>query len=79
MGLIENLSKMMLGLGGNKPKNFTPESPMSTLHYTSSTNGNPPFAKGSKANPSLLDEADSTNKNKFKSSKGQKYTDRLFR
>lgn len=76
MGLIDNLSKMMLGLKGAKP-NFAGETPLSTLHRQSSTIGDPAFLKGSKRNPSLLDEADILNKNKFKSAKGQKYTDNL--
>ena len=76
MGLLNNLSKMMLGLKGAKP-NYSGENPSSTLHNQSSTIGNPAFPKGSKRNPSLLDEADAFNKNKFKSGKGQTYKDNL--
>ena len=76
MGLIDNLSKMMLGLKGAKP-NFNGETPLSTLHFKSSTIGDPAFSKGSKRNPSNLDEADAFNKNKFKSSKGNTYKDNL--
>ena len=76
MGLIDNLSKMTLGLKGAKP-NFNGETPLSTLHFQSSTIGDPELPKGLKRNPSLLDEADVLNKNKFKSLKGKKYTDNL--
>ena len=72
MGLYENLSKMLLGLKGQKP-NFNAESKTSTLHYQSSTIGDPKILR----NPSILDEADALNKNKFRSKKGQKYTDNL--
>lgn len=72
MGLYENLSKMLLGLKGQKP-NFNGESRTSTLHYQSSTINDPKIIK----NPSILDEVDGMNKNKYKSAKGQKYTDNL--
>jgi hypothetical protein len=72
MGLYENLSKMLLGLKGQKPK-FNAESKTSTLHYQSSTLGEPKIIK----NPSILDEVDGMNKNKYRSAKGQKYTDKL--
>lgn len=74
MGLYENLSKMLLGLKGQKPK-FDGESRTSTLHYQSSTIGDPKIIK----KPSILDETDAMNNNKFKSGKGKKYTDNLPR
>lgn len=70
MGLIENLSKMRLGLKGAKPS-FNAESKTSTLHNQSSTLGVPTIVR----NSSILDETDVLNKNKFKSSPGQKYND----
>jgi hypothetical protein len=73
MGLLQNISKM-LGYGGEKPS-FNGEVPTSTLHNLSSSTGNPKF----KRNPSILDETDTLNNNKFKSAKGQKYTDNLPR
>ena len=72
MGLLDNLSKMFLGLKGQKPK-FNAESKTSTLHYQSSTLGEPKIIR----NSSILDESDAMNKNKFRSAKGQKYTDNL--
>jgi hypothetical protein len=71
MGLLQNISKT-LGFGGTKP-NFNAESKTSTLHNLSSSTGNPKV----KRNPSILDETDTLNNNKFKSSKGQKYNDNL--
>jgi len=71
MGLLQNISKT-LGFGGTKP-NFNAESKTSTLHNLSSSTGNPKV----KRNPSILDETDTLNNNKFKSGKGQKYTDTL--
>lgn len=71
MGLLQNISKT-LGFGGAKPK-FNAESKISTLHNQSSTIGDPKILR----NPSILDETDTLNTNKFKSSKGQKYTDNL--
>ena len=73
MGLLDSIAKMTLGLGGNKPKNFNAESKTSTLHKDSSTIGEPKITK----NPSILDETDALNNNKFKSGKGQKYNDKL--
>lgn len=73
MGLLDSIAKMTLGLGGSKPKNFNGESKTSTLHNQSSTIGDPKTTK----NPSILDETDVLNKNKFKSGKGQKYNDNL--
>lgn len=73
MGLLDNISNMRLGLGGNKPTNFAGESSTSTLHFKSSTIGDPAIAR----NPSILDETDALNNNKFKSSQGQKYNDKL--
>jgi hypothetical protein len=72
MGLLDNLSKMMLGLKGAKP-NFDGETSLSTLHFKSSTIGDPKILRKA----SLLDEADSTNTNKYKSAKGQTYKDNL--
>jgi hypothetical protein len=71
MGLLQNISKT-LGFGGTKP-NFNAESKTSTLHKLSSTIGDPKIIR----NPSILDETDALNKNKFRSAKGQKYTDNL--
>lgn len=71
MGLLQNISKT-LGFGGAKP-NFSGELNTSTLHKLSSTIGEPKITK----NPSILDETDAMNKNKFRSAKGQKYTDKL--
>lgn len=72
MGLLENLSKMLLGLKGQKP-NFKGETPQSTLHYQSSTINDPKILRPS----SKLDETDAFNKNKYKSRAGLKYTDNL--
>lgn len=72
MGLLENLSKMVLGLKGQKPK-FNGETQTSTLHYQSSTLNDPKILRPS----SRLDEADGLNNNKYKSRKGLKYTDNL--
>ena len=72
MGLLDNLSKMVLGLKGQKP-NFNNETPLSTLHYQSSTIGQPSI----KRNSSNFDEVDATNMSKYKSQKGRKYTDNL--
>lgn len=71
MGLLNKISTK-LGFGGAKP-NFNAETKISTLHYQSSTIGDPKIVR----NPSILDETDSLNKNKFKSGKGQKYNDNL--
>jgi len=73
MGLLDNIANMRLGLGGVKPTNFNGESSTSTLHFKSSTIGDPPIVR----NSSILDETDELNKNKFKSSSGQKYNDKL--
>ena len=73
MGLLDNIANMRLGLGGVKPTNFSGESSTSTLHFKSSTIGDPVIVR----NPSILDETDSLNNNKFKSAKGQKYNDKL--
>ena len=72
MGLIDNLSKMLLGLKGQKPK-FDGETKTSTLHYKSSTMNDPKILRKA----SILDEADALNTNKFKSGIGKKYTDNL--
>jgi len=74
MGLIDSITKTLLGYGGVKP-NFKGETPTSTLHNRSSTLGNPPIIR----NPSLLDEEDSLNTSKYKSQKGKKYLDQSFR
>lgn len=71
MGLLENISKT-LGFGGVKP-NFNGESKTSTLHNLSSSVGKPAISR----NPSILDETDALNTNKFKSAKGKKYTENL--
>jgi hypothetical protein len=73
MGLLDNIANMRLGLGGVKPTNFSGELPTSTLHFKSSTIGDPVIVR----NSSNLDETDSLNNNKFKSAKGQKYNDKL--
>jgi hypothetical protein len=74
MSLLDFLSKMRLGFQGAKPK-FNAEDKTSTLHYQSSTIGDPKY----KRNPSILDEADSLNISKYKSGKGKKYSDQLFK
>lgn len=72
MGLLENLSKMLLGLKGQKP-NFNAETPTSTLHFQSSATGDPKIQRPS----SKLDEIDGFNTNKYRSRSGGKYTDNL--
>jgi hypothetical protein len=74
MGLLDFLPKMRLGFQGAKPK-FNAEDKISTLHNQSSTTGDPSYKK----NPSLLDEADSLNTSKYKSSKGNKYLNQMFK
>jgi len=74
MSLLDNLSKMLLGYKGAKPK-FNAENKISTLHNQSSTIGQPTITR----NPSILDEADSLNTSKYKSGKGKKYSDQLFK
>ena len=74
MGLLDNISKMLLGYQGQKPK-FNAETKISTLHNQSSTIGDPKIVR----NPSILDEADSLNSSKYKSTKGRKYTDQIFK
>ncbi len=69
MGLLENISNM-LGFGGSTPK-FNAEDKTSTLHYQSSINNNPKIVRKS----SILDEGDTFNNNKFKSTIGKKYMD----
>ena len=73
MGLLDNITKMRLGLKGTRPTNFSGESSVSTLHFKSSTIGDPAIAR----NSSILDETDALNNNKFKSGQGQKYNDKL--
>jgi hypothetical protein len=65
---------MRLGFQGAKPK-FNAEDKISTLHNQSSTIGQPTITR----NPSILDEADSLNTSKYKSGKGKKYSDQLFK
>jgi hypothetical protein len=72
MGLLDNLSKMLLGLKGQKP-NFNSKIYQSTLHNQSSTLGDPKIIKPS----SILDEADKFNTSKYRSKNGLKYTDKL--
>jgi hypothetical protein len=74
MGLLDFLPKMRLGFQGAKPK-FNAEDKISTLHNQSSTIGQPTITR----NPSILDEADSLNTSKYKSGKGKKYSDQLFK
>jgi hypothetical protein len=74
MGLLDNISNMALGYRGQKP-NFNGETKTSTLHYQSSTIGNPNI----KRNSSILDETDTLNTSKYKSTRGRKYTDQIFR
>jgi hypothetical protein len=74
MGLLDNISNMVLGYRGQKP-NFNGETKTSTLHYQSSTIGNPTI----KRNSSILDETDTLNTSKYKSTRGRKYTDQIFR
>jgi len=73
MGLLDNITKMRLGLKGTRPTNFSGESSVSTLHFKSSTIGDPAIIR----NSSILDETDALNNNKFKSGRGQKYNDKL--
>jgi len=74
MSLLDNLSKMLLGYQGAKPK-FNSETPESTLHNQSSTLGQPTIIR----NSSNLDEADKLNNSKYKSAKGRKYLDQQFK
>ena len=74
MGLLDNISKMLLGYKGQKPS-FNAETKTSTLHNQSSTIGDPKITK----NPSLLDEADSLNTSKYKAASGKKYNDQIFK
>jgi hypothetical protein len=74
MSLLDLLPKMRLGFQGTKPK-FNAEDKISTLHNQSSTTGDPQYAK----NPSILDETDAFNTSKYKSGKGKKYSDQLFK
>ena len=74
MGLLDNISKMLLGYKGQKP-NFNAETKISTLHNQSSTIGDPKITR----NPSLLDEADTLNTSKYKSTKGRKYSDQILK
>jgi len=74
MSLLDFLPKMRLGFQGAKPQ-FNTEDKTSTLHNQSSTIGDPAYKK----NPSLLDEADSLNSSKYRSVKGKKYSDQLFK
>jgi hypothetical protein len=74
MSLLDFLPKMNLGYQGAKPK-FNAESKTSTLHNQSSTIGNPSIAR----NPSILDETDVLNTSKYKSSKGNKYLNQIFK
>ncbi len=74
MSLLDFLPKMRLGFQGAKPQ-FNAEDRASTLHNQSSSTGDPKY----KRNPSILDEADSLNTSKYKSGKGKKYSDQLFK
>jgi hypothetical protein len=74
MSLLDFLPKMRLGFQGTKPK-FNAETKISTLHNQSSTVGDPKIVK----NPSILDEADTLNTSKYKSSKGNKYLNQMFK
>jgi len=74
MGLLDNISKMLLGYKGEKP-NFNAETKTSTLHNQSSTIGDPKITR----NPSILDEADTLNTSKYRATSGKKYTDQTFR
>jgi hypothetical protein len=74
MGLLDNISKMLLGYKGQKP-NFNAETKTSTLHNQSSTIGDPKITK----NPSILDEADTLNTSKYKAASGKKYSDQIFK
>jgi hypothetical protein len=74
MGLLDNISKMLLGYKGQKPK-FNAEVRTSTLHNQSSTIGDPKITK----NPSILDEADTLNTSKYKAASGKKYNDQIFK
>lgn len=72
MGLLNNITKMRLGFQGKKPQ-FNNETKDSTLHNQSSNLGVPSYSR----NPSILDENDSNNTNKYKSGDGNKYMDNL--
>lgn len=74
MGLLDNISKMLLGYKGQKPS-FNAETKISTLHNQSSTIGDPKITR----NPSILDEADSLNTSKYRASSGKKYSDQIFK
>lgn len=68
MGLLQKLNSSLFGFKGIKPF-FKGESKNSTLHYLSSTNNNPKIVR----NPSILDEQDTLNKNKYKSTPNKTY------
>lgn len=68
MGLLQKLSSSMLGLKGVKPL-FNGESKESTLHYLSSVNNQPNINR----NPSILDETDNFNTNKYRSASDKTY------
>jgi hypothetical protein len=73
MGVLQNISRL-LGYGGDQPQ-FNAEVKTSTLHNRSSINNEPSITRKS----SILDEGDTFNVNKFKSTPGQKYNDKLPR
>ena len=73
MGILQNLSKMMLGLKGNKPQVFGVDPiPPGSLHNQYSTTGTPNVkwrtisGDGMKPQPSKLDDL----KGKYKPGKG---------
>jgi hypothetical protein len=83
MGLLNLLSLSKFGFGGKKPNfNITPNPPGS-LHDTYSIDGNPKITLTSTnplnpvPRPSILDEKDVNNTNKFRSREGQRYIDNL--
>jgi hypothetical protein len=82
--LINQLPNSRLGLKGQTPPFNTLPVPPRSLHQTYSVDGNPTGTKVLGINkahplpmPSILDEMDGNNKNKFKSAIGKRYIDNL--
>lgn len=72
MGLIDLLKTSIFGFKGEKPK-YDGGDATSTLHYQSSINNKPSISKL----PSILDEDDSHNTAKYRSTPGERYIDKL--
>lgn len=85
MGLLNLLPTSKLGLGGNKPDFSIDPNPPASFHDSYSIDGNPSVrVRNNSANfvvpqPSTLDERDTRNNNKYKSTGNSKYTDNLPR